>query len=412
MAFNVASMLTFVSLAAMASAAPNPNLAVCSNGALVPNAICCDFVPLAAALQSEVLQNDCGEDAHEIIRLIFHDSIAISRSLGPSAGGGADGSVLVFPTVEPAFFANLGIADSVNNLIPFLSQFPKVSAADLVQFAGAVALSNCPGAPRVQFLAGRPNATAPAIDGLIPEPQDNVTSILQRFDDAGGFTPEEVVALLASHSIARADHVDPTLDDAPFDTVSFNIHRYANSKLISIVPSQTPFTFDSQIFLEVLLKGTGFPGTAGNLGEVSSPLPVSSGTDTGELRLQSDFALARDERTACAWQGFVNEQELMASEFSKALAKLATLGHNPANLVDCSAVVPVPPPAVKKPATFPATKGPQDLELTCKTQKFPTLSTDPGAQETLIPHCSDGSMNCTTIQFDGPATSFGGDDDS
>ena len=52
--------------------------------------------------------------------------------------------MLIFPTVEPAFFANLGISDSVNNLIPFLSQFPTISAGDLVQFAGAVAISNCP----------------------------------------------------------------------------------------------------------------------------------------------------------------------------------------------------------------------------------------------------------------------------
>ena len=52
--------------------------------------------------------------------------------------------MLIFPTVEPAFFANLGIADSVNNLIPFLSKFPTISAGDLVQFAGAVAVSNCP----------------------------------------------------------------------------------------------------------------------------------------------------------------------------------------------------------------------------------------------------------------------------
>ena len=149
--------------------------------------------------------------------------------------------MLIFPTVEPAFFANLGIADSVNNLIPFLSQFPAISAGDLVQFAGAVAVANCPvrthrlfryeqhialisclhqGAPQLQFLAGRPNATAPAIDGLIPEPQDSITDILARFDDAGGFTPFEVVSLLASHTVARADHVDPTLDAAPFDSVS------------------------------------------------------------------------------------------------------------------------------------------------------------------------------------------------
>ena len=55
------------------------------------------------------------------------------------------------------------------------------------------------GAPRLEFLAGRPNATAPAIDGLIPEPQDSVTSILARFEDAGNFSPSEVVALLASY---------------------------------------------------------------------------------------------------------------------------------------------------------------------------------------------------------------------
>lgn len=69
-------------------------------------------------------------------------------------------------------------------------------------------------------MAGRPNTTIPAADGLIPEPQDSVTSILERFEDAGGFTPFEVVSLLASHSIARADKVDLSIDAAPFDSVS------------------------------------------------------------------------------------------------------------------------------------------------------------------------------------------------
>jgi manganese peroxidase len=157
--------------------------------------------------------------AHEAIRLTFHDAIAISQSQGPKAGGGADGSMLLFPTVEPNFAANNGIDDSVNNLIPFLARHP-VSAGDLVQFAGAVALSNCPGAPQLEFLAGRPNTTIAAVDGLIPEPQDSVDKILARFADAGNFSPFEVVSLLASHSVARADKVDPTIDAAPFDTVS------------------------------------------------------------------------------------------------------------------------------------------------------------------------------------------------
>ncbi|EMD37387.1 fungal class II heme-containing peroxidase [Gelatoporia subvermispora B] len=374
-----ASLFTLVVLAAVSNAAPT---AVCADGTRVSNAACCAFIPLAQDLQETLFMGDCGEDAHEVIRLTFHDAVAISSSMGPSAGGGADGSMLLFPTVEPNFSANNGIDDSVNNLIPFLSKHA-VSAGDLVQFAGAVALTNCPGAPQLEFLAGRPNHTIAAIDGLIPEPQDDVTKILARFEDAGGFSPFEVVSLLASHTVARADKVDGTIDAAPFDS--------------------TPFTFDTQVFLEVLLKGTGFPGTNNNIGEVASPLPLTSGNDTGEMRLQSDFALARDERTACFWQSFVNEQEFMAQSFKAAMSKLAVLGHSRSSLVDCSDVVPAPKPAVNKPATFPATTGPDDLELTCTAERFPTLSVDPGAQQTLIPHCSDGDQVCATVQFTGPA---------
>jgi hypothetical protein len=173
---------------------------------------------------------------------------------GKPHGGGADGSMLIFPNVEPNFAANNGISDSVDALLPFLAAHP-VTAGDLIQFAAAVGISNCPGAPKLEFKAGRPNATAPAPDGLIPEPQDSVTKILARFADGGGFSPSEVVALLASHSIARSDHVDPTISAVPFDS--------------------TPFTFDTQIFLEVLLKGTGFPGTGGNVGQSYIPVIIS-----------------------------------------------------------------------------------------------------------------------------------------
>ena len=106
--------------------------------------------------------------------------------------------------------------------------------------------------------------------------------ILERMAD-GGFTPAELIHLLASHSIARADHVDPNKEDVPFDT--------------------TPFTFDTQIFLEVLLKGVGIPFGVNNTdgAEVDSPIPSA-----GEMRLQSDFALARDEvsqwYTPCSYQ--------------------------------------------------------------------------------------------------------------
>ncbi|KAJ6628150.1 manganese peroxidase [Mycena sp. CBHHK59/15] len=379
MAFT--SLIALLALVASVRAAPAIG-AVCPDGTRVGHAACCAFIPLAKDLQENIFQNECGEDAHEALRLTFHDAIAISQKLGPSAGGGADGSMLLFPTIEPNFEANNGIDDSVNNLLPILARHP-VSAGDLVQFAGAVAVSNCPGAPQLEFMAGRPNKTIPAIVGLIPEPQDPVTTILERFVDAGNFSPFEVISLLASHSVARADKVDMTIDAAPFDS--------------------TPFDFDTQIFLEVLLKGTGFPGTGNNTGEVMSPLSKGSGNDTGELRLESDFNLAHDPRTACFWQGFVNEQELMALSFKAAMAKLAVLGHTRSNLIDCSDVVPATVKTPVKRASFPATKSAKDLQLSCEFLRFPTLTTDRGAQETLIPHCTDGGQDCPAVQFEGPA---------
>ena len=58
--------------------------------------------------------------------------------------------MLIFPNVEPNFAANLGISDSVDALLPFLATH-NVTAGDLIQFAGAVGLTTCPGAPRISF---------------------------------------------------------------------------------------------------------------------------------------------------------------------------------------------------------------------------------------------------------------------
>lgn len=44
------------------------------------------------------------------------------------------------------------------------------SLYDSVQFAGAVGLSNCPGAPQLKVFLGRPPPLAPAPDLTVPEP--------------------------------------------------------------------------------------------------------------------------------------------------------------------------------------------------------------------------------------------------
>ena len=91
---------------------------------------------------------------------------------------------------------------------------------------------------------------------------------------------EVSLTAILRHTIAAADHVDPSIPGTPFDS--------------------TPEMFDTQFFIETQLRGTLFPGTGGNQGEVESPLH-------GEIRLQSDSELARDSRTACEWQSFVSE---------------------------------------------------------------------------------------------------------
>lgn len=71
----------------------------------------------------------------------------------------------------------------------------------------------------------------------------------------------------------------------------------------------------------------------------------------GELRLLSDQSFARDSRTACLWQSFVTNQNKMTSMFQAAMKKLVVLGHNRADLVDCSEVLPPPAAPVTKAPT-------------------------------------------------------------
>lgn len=136
----------------------------------------------------------------------------------------------------------------------------------------------------------------------------------------------------------------------------------------------TPGTFDNQFFVESLLKGTALTGN-GQGGEVMSPIP-------GEFRLQSDFAISRDSRTACEWQSLVSaypgplqftlhcfilkfflaDHSSMVSKFETVMAKLAVVGQNPNALLDCSDVIPVPSAAKVQTGSFPPGKSKTDVQ--------------------------------------------------
>nr|AFK91531.1 manganese peroxidase 3 [Cerrena unicolor]AFK91532.1 manganese peroxidase 3 [Cerrena unicolor] len=356
MAFKLLASL--LALAALSNAALIKK-ATCADGRTTANAACCVLFPILDDIQENLFDGgECGEEVHESLRLTFHDAIGFSPALfkqGKFGGGGADGSIITFDTIETPFHANGGIDEIVDAQKPFVAKH-NISAGDFIQFAGAIGVSNCPGAPRLEFRLGRPDAKQPSPDLLVPEPFDDVTKILNRFADAG-FSSDEVVALLASHTIAAADHVDETIPGTPFDS--------------------TPNVFDSQFFIETQLKGTLFPGTAGNQGEALSPLH-------GEIRLQSDGDLARDSRTACEWQSFVNNQSKLQRAFKAAMAKLAVTGQDTRKLIDCSDVIPVPKALTGK-AHFPAGFSKADVDQACAATPFPTLPTDPGPVTSVPP---------------------------
>ena len=85
------------------------------------------------------------------------------------SGGGADGSIITFSEIETKFHPNIGLDEAVAIQKPFIQKH-NVTAGDFIAFAGAVAVSNCPGAPEMQFFLGRPPAKQAAPDGLVPEP--------------------------------------------------------------------------------------------------------------------------------------------------------------------------------------------------------------------------------------------------
>ncbi|KAF8803272.1 manganese peroxidase 1 [Phlegmacium glaucopus] len=317
------------------------------------DATCASLVPIVQLIQNNLFDGgECGEEAHSALRLAFHDAIGFSVH---GMGDGADGSILIFNATETAFHANNGIDDITARQFPVFQQ-SGLSAGDFVHLAAAVGISNCPGAPSLKFFFGRPPPLAPAPDLTVPEPTDSVTAIIARFADAG-FSVPEIVALLASHTIAAADKVDPTIPGTPFDS--------------------TVGVFDTQVFLEVLLTGSSFPGNGSQPGEVLAPLH-------GEMRLQSDFLIARDPRTACLWQLGINDQKLVTTAFKIVMAKMQVLGQNVNHLTDCSSIVPTSKPFVG-PIKYPASFSQADVDISCHALPFPSIATVAGPAPTVAP---------------------------
>jgi hypothetical protein len=155
------------------------------------------------------LQSDfagCGRDAHGAIRAPFHDCI----------NNGCDGSLIL--SDECSRPENAGLSDICTKLLDWSTRYD-VSAADMIQFAAATAISQCPLGPKVQALVGRKDKKKAAHVGSVPSSRDPVEKILGAFG-AKGFSAQDVVALMGTHSVAVQLHDDPaqagkSLDSTP-----------------------------------------------------------------------------------------------------------------------------------------------------------------------------------------------------
>ncbi|KAF8871620.1 hypothetical protein CPB84DRAFT_1900685 [Gymnopilus junonius] len=340
--------MVFKQVSALALTLPLVLGAAIERRAAVPQE-CAFLLPIVDDLMDNLFENECGDAAHGALRLTFHDAIGIDPTLG--YGRGADGSIIIFNQTELTFAANDGLDDVID------THASSLSPGDFVFLAGSLSLATCPGAPQVKLSIGRPQPVAASPDLLVPEPFDPIDKILSRMAAGGNFSPQEVVALLSSHSVAGADTIVPGIEGVPFDS--------------------TPSTFDTQIFVEVQLRGTMFTGPGGNQGEVETAIQ-------GTTRLQSDSGFAREESTNCFWQSFVNNQQQMQEQFAAAFFKMSLLGQNENDLIDCSAVIP-PAPTFTGEAFFPPSLTHDDVEQACASVPFPNLPTLPGPPEVVPP---------------------------
>ncbi|KAF5326203.1 hypothetical protein D9611_000698 [Ephemerocybe angulata] len=328
-------------------------------GGSTGNPACSVWLDVRDDMQSGLFNGaKCENGVHKALRLAFHDSIGFSQSLtasGQFGGGGSDGSIIEHSAIELTFGPN-GHLEGIVEPLRALAIKHGVSFADIIQFAAAVGVANCRGAPRLEFMAGRSNSSQVSPPRLVPGPGNSVDQILSRMADAG-FSADETVDLLASHSIAAQEGLNAAVAGSPFDS--------------------TPDVFDTQFYVETLLKGILNTGPTTGFAEKLSPLP-------GEFRMQSDFAIARDPRTACRWQALTNDPVLMSQAFRAAMVRLSTLGNDRSTLQDCSDVIPIPN-SNPTPPTLPGGKTEADIEASCPDTPFPVLPIAPGIAPSIPP---------------------------
>ncbi|KAK5140444.1 hypothetical protein LTR04_002998 [Oleoguttula sp. CCFEE 6159] len=246
----------------------------------------------------------CNDDARAAIRAAFHDCGSWDKSQGST--GGCDGSLILSKRADGTPDElnrpeNKGLADIAGKLLAVQQKWNtggnKVSVADVIQFAGSVAIVTCPGGPRVQTYVGRIDSPKGAPDGRLPDVRASGASLFQLFQDKG-FSAVDLAALLGAHSTSKQFFVDQATSGQSQDS--------------------TPGLWDVKYY-----------------GETLNP-------PAGVFVFPSDTNLAKDPSVGPEFKGFVNNAGKWNGKFADAMLRLSLLGvpGGTNNLIDCTNSVP------------------------------------------------------------------------
>ncbi|KAF2500392.1 heme peroxidase [Lophium mytilinum] len=197
---------------------------------LAPRALCpLVWWTIATELKLSFLGiGGCNNLARQAIRAAFHDCFV----------DGCNGSLMLSGECERS--ENNGLED-------ICTQLPKVRAkygvgmADLIQFAGAVAVEVCPLGPAMPFFAGREDSTTASAQGQLPSVTGSGDQLLNMFK-AKGFTATDLAALIGAHTTSKQFFVDKTKVGAAQDTTPnvWDVAYYGQT-----LAGTAPFTFES-----------------------------------------------------------------------------------------------------------------------------------------------------------------------
>lgn len=243
-----------------------------------------------------VANGQCNDDARAAIRAAFHDCGAWNTAQGQK--GGCDGSLVNtrFPTPKGGNAEELnrdengGLGDISKYLFDTQQKYVQidksVTVADMIQFAGAVAIVSCPGGPQIKTYVGRKDSTDSAPDGLLPSVVADASSLFKLFSDKG-FSAVDLAALLGAHSTSKA------------------FHQASHNIPVGAAQDSSPGTWDVKYYSETL------------------QIPVNTDPNASPDKVAvfpSDKNLATDDKTPVKkeFAGFVNNQGKWRGKFADA----------------------------------------------------------------------------------------------